>query len=134
MMSATVLIIDDEEKLRQLLARILQLEGYTILQAGALRQGLLQLQQHEVDVVICDVKLPDANGVEAVRQLRDKAPQTEIILLTAYGNISDGYRPLRTGPLIILPKETITTKSSHWSPGLWKGFSCKGGFANWKPG
>jgi two-component system NtrC family response regulator len=104
MMSATVLIIDDEEKLRQLLARILQLEGYTILQAGALRQGLLQLQQHEVDVVICDVKLPDANGVEAVRQLRDKAPQTEIILLTAYGNISDGVQAIKNGAFDYITK------------------------------
>ncbi len=103
-MSATVLIIDDEEKLRQLLARILQLEGYNLLQAGSLRQGLLQLQQQEVDVVICDVKLPDANGIEAVCQIREKAPQTEIILLTAYGNISDGVQAIKNGAFDYITK------------------------------
>jgi two-component system NtrC family response regulator len=103
-MSATVLVIDDEEKLRQLLARILQLEGYTLLQANNLRQGLLQLQQQEVDVVICDVKLPDANGIEAVSQIREKAPQTEIILLTAYGNISDGVQAIKNGAFDYITK------------------------------
>ena len=103
-MSSTILIIDDEEKLRQLLARILQLEGYQLLQAGTIRQGLQLLQQHEVDVVICDVKLPDANGVEAVQQIRERAPLSEIILLTAYGNIPDGVRAIKNGAFDYITK------------------------------
>jgi two-component system NtrC family response regulator len=103
-MSATILLIDDEEKLRQLLARILQLEGYQLLQAGNIRQGLQVLQQHEVDVVICDVKLPDADGVEAVKLLREKSPLSEIILLTAYGNIPDGVRAIKNGAFDYITK------------------------------
>lgn len=103
-MSATILIIDDEEKLRQLLARILQLESYQVLQAGTIRQGLQMLQREEVDVVICDVKLPDANGVEAVEQIREKAPLAEIILLTAYGNIPDGVKAIKNGAFDYITK------------------------------
>ena len=103
-MSATILLIDDEEKLRQLLARILQLEGYQLLQAGNIRQGLQVLQQQEVDVVICDVKLPDADGVEAVALIREKSPQSEIILLTAYGNIPDGVQAIKNGAFDYITK------------------------------
>jgi two-component system, NtrC family, response regulator len=103
-MPSTILIIDDEEKLRQLLARILQLEGYQLLQAGTLRQGLQLLAQQEADVVICDVKLPDANGVEAVQQIREKAPLSEIILLTAYGNIPDGVKAIKNGAFDYITK------------------------------
>jgi DNA-binding NtrC family response regulator len=103
-MSATILIIDDEEKLRQLLARILQLESYQVLQAGTIRQGLQMLQREDVDVVICDVKLPDANGVEAVEQIREKAPLAEIILLTAYGNIPDGVKAIKNGAFDYITK------------------------------
>ncbi|TDW96454.1 sigma-54-dependent transcriptional regulator [Dinghuibacter silviterrae] len=103
-MSSTILIIDDEEKLRQLLARILQLEGYQLLQAGNLRQGLQSLQQQEIDVVICDVKLPDGSGVEAVQQIREKSPLTEIILLTAYGNIPDSVKAIKNGAFDYITK------------------------------
>jgi two-component system NtrC family response regulator len=103
-MSKTVLIIDDEEKLRQLLARILQLEGYHLFQAPNLKLGLQQLQQQDVDVIICDVKLPDADGVEAVGKLREKAPHAEIILLTAYGNIPDGVKAIKNGAFDYITK------------------------------
>lgn len=65
MPDGTVLLIDDEPNLRQVLSRVPGLEGYTVLQAPAARRGLETLQLHaaEVLVVLCDVKLPDANGV-----------------------------------------------------------------------
>ena len=59
----TVLIIDDEEKLRMLLSRIISLEGYKVLQAGTLKAGKKILDKDTVDVILCDVKLPDGNGV-----------------------------------------------------------------------
>ncbi len=96
-MSSKILIIDDEEKLRSLLARIIKLEGYTVLEAGDLRSALKQLQKEEIDVVLCDVKLPDGNGVDFVYEMKAKFPSLEIILLTAYGNIPDGVRAIKNG-------------------------------------
>jgi len=60
-MSSKILIIDDEEKLRNLLARIIGLEGFIVLQAGDLKSALKILQKEEIDVVLCDVKLPDGS-------------------------------------------------------------------------
>ena len=80
---ATLLLIDDEPRLRQLLARILQLEGYTILEADTSKAGLKVLEREEVHVVLSDVKLPDKNGIELTAQIKQLYPATEIIVLTA---------------------------------------------------
>jgi two-component system, NtrC family, response regulator len=99
-----VLIIDDEEKLRSLLTRIISLEGFEVLQAGDVKSGLKKLDLHDVDVVLCDVKLPDGNGVEVVKQIKSNYPLTEIILLTAYGNIPDGVMAIKNGAFDYITK------------------------------
>lgn len=92
-----ILIIDDEEKLRTLMARIIGLEGFEVLQAGDCKTGLKKLDQQDIDVVLCDVKLPDGNGVDMAGQIKAKSPNTEVILLTAYGNIPDGVQAIKNG-------------------------------------
>ncbi|HTB99519.1 MAG TPA: sigma-54 dependent transcriptional regulator [Ferruginibacter sp.] len=97
MSSATILIIDDEEKLRSLLTRIITLEGFTVIEANNLKAGVKILEKEQIDVILCDVKLPDGNGVEFVKEIKPKFPLVEIILLTAYGNIADGVQAMRNG-------------------------------------
>ncbi|MDX1911721.1 MAG: sigma-54 dependent transcriptional regulator [Saprospiraceae bacterium] len=94
-----ILLIDDEEKLRSLLARIISLEGFEIMQAGDLKAAsrILETQAHQIDVVLCDVKLPDGNGVEFVGKIKSLYPQLEVILMTAYGNIPDGVQAIKNG-------------------------------------
>ncbi|MBC7775977.1 MAG: sigma-54-dependent Fis family transcriptional regulator, partial [Phycisphaerae bacterium] len=93
-----ILIIDDEEKLRSLLARIVGLEDFEVLQAGDCKTGLKKLDQHsDIAVVLCDVKLPDGNGVDLVQKIKTDYPVVEVILLTAYGNIPDGVQAIKNG-------------------------------------
>lgn len=99
-----VLIIDDEEKLRNLLAKIISLEGFEVLQAGDCKSGLKKIEQAEVDVVLCDVKLPDGNGVEFSKTIKEKYPAAEVILLTAYGNIPDGVQSIKNGAFDYITK------------------------------
>lgn len=100
----SILLIDDEEKLRQLLAKIIQLEGFEVVQAADCKSGLKKLEQHSYDVVICDVKLPDGSGVDLAKTIKDKYPAVEIILLTAYGNIPDGVTAIKNGAFDYLTK------------------------------
>lgn len=93
----TILIIDDEEKLRSLLARIIQLEGFDVLEAANLRDGLKKLEKENIDIILCDVKLPDGSGVDFVKTVKEKFSHREIVLLTAYGNISDGVQAMKNG-------------------------------------
>ncbi|MGI4736274.1 MAG: sigma-54-dependent transcriptional regulator [Janthinobacterium lividum] len=106
MPDGTILLIDDEPNLRQVLSRVLGYEGYTVLPAPDARRGLETLHQHaaEVLVVLCDVKLPDAHGVELLPRLKAQAPTAEIILLTAYGNIADGVQAMKSGAFDYLTK------------------------------
>ena len=65
-----VLIIDDENQLRGLLARIIGLEGYEVIQADSCKAGLKQVEQQNPDVIICDVRLPDGSGVDLTTEMK----------------------------------------------------------------
>lgn len=104
MQHPTILILDDEENLRGLMAQILELEGFVVLQAGTWKAAQKRLEHHAVDVVLCDVKLPDGNGVELTQIIRAKCPMTEVIVLTAYGNISDGVLAIKNGAFDYITK------------------------------
>jgi len=104
MQQQTVLIIDDEKKLCGLLARIIELEGYKALQAYTGKEGLKILAAENVQVVLSDVKLPDVNGVELVKQIKEKKPFVEVICLTAYGTIHDGVLAIKNGAFDYITK------------------------------
>lgn len=103
-MQDTVLIIDDEKKICSLLARIIELEGFKVFQANTGKEGLKTLTMQEVDVVISDVKLPDINGVELVKEIKKIKPYVEVINLTAFGTISDGVMAMRNGAFDYITK------------------------------
>jgi len=93
----TVLIIEDENKFSGLLSRIIGMEGYTVLQAPSARVGMKVLATKDVKVVISDVKLPDTNGVDLVKQIKDQYPYVEVINLTAFGSIKDCVKAIKNG-------------------------------------
>lgn len=99
-----ILIIDDEENLRNLIARVVELEGYHVIQAASVKEGLKQLAKESVQVVISDVKLPDGNGVELAGKIKREYPGIEIIVLTAYGTIEDGVKAIKNGAFDYLTK------------------------------
>jgi len=100
----TVLIIDDEIKLRTLLSKIISLEGFTVLQAGDGKSALKKLDSEDIDIVVCDVKLPDGSGLDLSKTIKEKQPLVEIILLTAYGNIPDSVQAIKQGAFDYITK------------------------------
>lgn len=103
-MANSVLIIDDEKKICSLLARIIGLEGFTVFQANTGKEGLKILKAEDIQVVLSDVKLPDINGVELVKEIRKIRPYTEVINLTAFGTIADGVMAMRNGAFDYITK------------------------------
>ena len=99
-----ILIIDDEAQIRSLLARMMELEGYEVCQAGDCKSALKQLELHSPDVALCDVFLPDGNGVDLVLAIKKTAPNVEVILLTAHGNIPDGVQAIKNGAFDYITK------------------------------
>lgn len=99
-----ILIIDDEAQIRGLLARMMELEGYDVCQAGDCKSAMKQLEVQMPDVALCDVFLPDGNGVDLVLAIKKAAPNVEVILLTAHGNIPDGVQTIKNGAFDYITK------------------------------
>ena len=99
-----ILIIDDEVQIRTLLTRMMELEGYDVCQAGDCRAALRQLELQTPDVALCDVFLPDGNGVDLVLSIKKAVPNVEVILLTAHGNIPDGVQAIKNGAFDYITK------------------------------
>lgn len=103
-MMNTILIIDDEPIIRKLLARMMELEGYEVFQAADRASGLKLLTAKTPQLVLCDVFLPDGNGVEMVKEIKELQPETEVILLTAHGNIPDGVQAIKNSAFDYITK------------------------------
>ena len=99
-----ILIIDDEVQIRTLMAWLMELEGYEVCLAGDCRAALKQLELQSPDVALCDVFLPDGNGVDLVLAIKKAAPNVEVILLTAHGNIPDGVQAIKNGAFDYITK------------------------------
>ena len=99
-----ILIIDDEPVIRSLLSRIIGLEGYEVVQADSCSKGLKVTIKENPDVILCDVFLPDGNGINLIQELKKLIPDGEVILLTAHGNISDGVQAIKNGAFDYITK------------------------------
>jgi DNA-binding response OmpR family regulator len=102
-MNPTLLIIDDDEKLNRLLTEFLTDFGYQVVSATHPREGLKKLKRHAAQLVILDVMLPDVNGFEVCRLIRQSS-RVPIIMLTARGEVADRIVGLELGADDYLPK------------------------------
>ena len=105
-----ILIVDDEAELRNLLARILELEGYRVFTAENGTSALKKVDQEIIHVVITDVQMPGMDGIELIEKIKKQSPTTEVICLTAYGKIADGVKAMKNGAYDYLEKDSYHTK------------------------
>ncbi len=103
-MKETILIVDDEEELRKLLAKILKLEGFATLEAENGAKAREIFKKEEIALVITDVRLPDISGIELISEIKKVNPLTEILVITAYGTIEDGVKAIKEGAFDYLTK------------------------------
>ncbi|UCD62831.1 MAG: response regulator [Candidatus Zixiibacteriota bacterium] len=82
----SILVVDDQEMMRNLLEKILAREGYRILTAGDGREAMKILRKEEVNLVISDMKMPKMDGFELLRRVKEKHPNVGVIIMTAYGD------------------------------------------------
>jgi two-component system, NtrC family, response regulator len=99
-----VLVIEDDAKIRLLLKRVLSLEGYTAYDVADLRSAAKLVKNEEIDVIVCDVNLPDGNGIEFTKRIKTSSTNIEIIMLTAFGNIPDSVQAMRNGAFDYITK------------------------------
>lgn len=99
-----ILVVDDEDPIRNLLARMMELEGYKASKACDCQTAVKLMKKQTFDIVLCDVFLPDGNGVDFIFEIKKYLPESEVILLTAHGNISDGVQAIKNGAFDYITK------------------------------
>ncbi|HEY2406501.1 MAG TPA: sigma-54 dependent transcriptional regulator [Polyangiaceae bacterium] len=93
----TVLVVDDEPSNVQSLEKIFQREGMRVLSADGAKVALEQCRKHRVQVVLTDLMMPGTTGVELLRAIKEISPDTEVVLMTAYGTVETAVQAMRDG-------------------------------------
>src|SRR5262245_12134442 len=94
---STILVIDDERSMRDLLAIMLKKEGYQIHLAENGKTALNTINKNVFDLVISDIRLPDIDGIEILKHIKKVSPETDVILITAYASKETAVLALKNG-------------------------------------
>ncbi len=92
-----ILLIEDEKNLRRSLALTLEMEGYAVEEATSGEEGLKRVASNEIDVVITDVRLPEMDGIQVIREVKSLKPDVEVLVMTAFGSIENAVEALQEG-------------------------------------
>src|SRR5580698_5445058 len=101
-MKATVLVVEDEEKLRRVVELQLKTAGYEVEQAGTAEDALKLADR--ADVIITDLRLPGISGLDLLQQLRSQDLRTPVIVMTAFGSIETAVEAMKAGAVDFLLK------------------------------
>ncbi len=100
----SVLIVDDEEVLQDVLTSLLRKEGHSTLSAYSGEEALEILEREEVDLVLLDLMLPGISGQQALRRIRQRDPEQVVIVITAFSSIESAIDAMREGAFHYIPK------------------------------
>jgi two-component system, response regulator, stage 0 sporulation protein F len=92
-----ILVVDDEENARIALSKILTREGYEVASAGNGYEALNYLQGKEVELIITDINMPEMNGLSFLRELSRSHPDSNVIMVTAYGEVESYIEAMNLG-------------------------------------
>ncbi|MBI5199552.1 MAG: sigma-54-dependent Fis family transcriptional regulator [Nitrospirae bacterium] len=100
----TILVIDDEEIVRVSCIRILRPEGYNVKVVKSGIEGLKVIEKENFDLVLTDLKMPDMDGIEVLKKVKEGWPGTEIVVITGYGTVSSAVQAMKFGAFDYLEK------------------------------
>lgn len=93
----SILVIDDEEFIRENLTRILSNEGYIVKVAKTGKEGIETVNTNEVDLILLDLNLPDINGIDVLKNVKQLSPSTLVIVITGYATVDSAVAALKLG-------------------------------------
>ena len=104
MSKANILVVDDQESIRHFVSRALEDEGYTVQVTGSVREAREVIDRDLPDVAILDLKLPDGNGLELLREIKRVQPEITVILMTAFGEMETAVEAMSAGAFWFVKK------------------------------
>jgi DNA-binding NtrC family response regulator len=103
-MSEKILLIDDEQDFLNIMAERMEARDMNVSTASSAKEGLEKAATGTFDAVILDLRMPEMDGMEALKILKEKNPDLEVILLTGHATLKDGVEAMKLGALDLLEK------------------------------
>ena len=120
MAQSKVLIVEDDEGLREALVDTLALAGYEWLEADCAEDALVKLKSNAVDIVVSDVQMAGMGGLALLRNIKQNWPNLPVLLMTAYANIEDAVSAMKEGAIDYMAKpfapEVLLNMVSRYAP------------------
>jgi two-component system response regulator PilR (NtrC family) len=101
---ATVLILDDEPVIREVLSAVLAKAGHATREAATAAEGLQRLEKEPIDLLLLDLMLPDRPGLEVLVDVRARHPEIPVVVVTAYSSVESAIAAMREGAFHYIPK------------------------------
>ena len=92
-----ILVADDEEALRTVLSSELEGEGYNVKSAADGQEAITLLQKNEFDLILLDIKMPNVDGFEVLKFVKDHAPKTRVVMLTGFADLKNAIESKKLG-------------------------------------
>ncbi len=116
-MKTRLLVVDDEESLAEFLRLLFEKEGYDVQTANSVEQARHQLGERNFDLVLCDILMPDGNGLELLKEIKAQNPGTAVIMMTAYASSKSAIEAMKLGAYNYISKpfnvEELTVVASR---------------------
>ncbi|HID96778.1 MAG TPA: sigma-54-dependent Fis family transcriptional regulator, partial [Thermodesulfobacteriaceae bacterium] len=103
-MKERILIVDDDPNIRDGSSQVLSRAGYDVSEASTGAEALSLVDRFEFDLILLDLKMPDVNGLDLLRNIRENDQQVPVVMITAYGTIQNAVEAMRLGADDFLPK------------------------------
>ena len=116
---ATILIVDDARSTLRALEVILKREGYTVLTAVSGEEGLTCIEQQDVDLLLCDVKMPKMDGLTVLRQVKAQDAGLAVVMMSGHGDIAAAVSAMKEGRSTTSSSPLAKRTSSAWSRKPW---------------
>ena len=101
---ATILLIEDNERMAQVLARHMELEGHAVVMVADGEKGIEEFRRQKVDLVLTDLKLPGKSGLEVLQAVKEENPLIPVLVMTAHGTIETAVKAVKDGAFDFLQK------------------------------
>ena len=103
-MASRILVIDDEEEIRESLKRFLEYDGYECLSAPSGQTGLARVEQGDPDLVFLDIKMPGMDGLEVLRRIRERDESLPVVVISGHGDVGTAVEATKLGAFDFLEK------------------------------
>src|SRR4030042_3159509 len=102
-----ILVVDEEPRVRRSLSELLTLSGYTVSTANNGREALEFLKDYYTDIIITDIKMPEIDGMQLLKQVKSSNPNVAVILITGYGSIENAIEAIKEGAYDYVTKPIV---------------------------